>query len=127
MNSTDLTDVEVCTITHLGMEITGEDAPPIVEAINQYLSQFAKPVRREGGNNFSGSINCLNCGEILSGLIGTFTWGIAHGEAECGNCGWPCRAYHDIKQDGESVFNRPLDTILQYHPSKVNVRGKKDE
>ena len=114
---------KVCTIDDIGMSITGEDSQPIVEAINEYLSIFAKPVKREGGGNcVMGSYECLNCGEPLGGLLGTFQWGLCHGEGTC-TCGWPCRAYHRPKDnEGEELFNGPIQLILQYHPSGVTKR-----
>ena len=33
-------------------------------------------------------------------LIGSFTWGIAHGDGFCGRCKWPIRLYHFVKLDG---------------------------
>ena len=129
-------DTEVCTISDIGIEITGSDAPPfvrpgtkaagLVAAINDYLSIFAKPVRRKGGASFLGKFECLNCGEPLGGMLSHFRWGIVHGEGEC-SCGWPCRAYHRPKDDDGEIFDRPLEIILQYHPSGVAVRTDENE
>lgn len=98
-------EMKVCTITDIGIEINGEDAPPLVAAINKYLSVFAKPRHDDG----SGDQSCLKCGAKLNGFLGSFTQGIIHGEGTCGECGWPCR----------NIFNGPLEMILQYHPEHV--------
>lgn len=110
MNST---EVKHCTIEDIGLEITGEDAPPIIDAINKYLADFAGKV-------------CPKCGSKLGGMFGAFTWGLAHGEGYCTGgftgkrCGWPARGYHDIKDaNGESLFEQRLPIVLAYHPDAV--------
>lgn len=115
-------NIEHCTITDTGLNLEGEDATRISDAINEYLSAFAKPSLKEKGNTFTGTANCLKCGTTLNGALGSFTWGIAHGEGNCGNCGWPCRAYHNPQIDGENIFSSLLPILLQYHPDYVNKR-----
>lgn len=85
------------------------------ELVNAYLHSF---VGDEG--------KCPNCDSTLRNTMGSFYWGLVHGEAHCSGsmsnerCGWPCRAIHDIKDaDGQSLFNRPLFLILPYHPEYV--------
>lgn len=111
--------VDVCTMESIGMEITGEDAPPVVASINEYLSVFAAPQKGENGNFLRGSLTCLRCEESLDGALGTFQWGLAHGEGACSKCGWPARAYHSPQHEGESLFSSPIQFILQYHPDHV--------
>jgi len=41
---------------------------------------------------------CLDCGWRLGGLLGTFTWGIIHGQGSCHNCGFPYQYYHCFPQ-----------------------------
>ena len=122
MSETATAKVDHCTLASIGMEITGEDAPPLVESCNEYLSQFIAPASEKGNFLFSSS-KCVKCERPISGALGSFVWGIVHGEGTCGNCGWPARAYHDIKHDGESVFDRPLQIVLQYHPDFVEKKG----
>ena len=121
------TEVAHCTAADVGISITARvpgaeaDAEATIAVLDEYFSIFAKP----NGNE------CLNCGERLGGmaaaLMGTgFRWGLVHGEGTCG-CGWPCRAYHRPKENGEEVFDRALEVILQYHPDGVSRRGKGDE
>ena len=112
-----------CTIEDLGFTITGEDAPPLVEACNKYLHDFAGK-------------ECPKCGSKLGGLTGSFTWGLAHGEGYCTGgfraekCGWPCRGYHEIKgDDGKPIFEQRLPIVLAYHPDVVTEPegGQDDE
>lgn len=118
------TNVEVCTIVDVGIEVTGSDAPPLIEAINEYLSIFAKPVKRDGSASWlMGSSECLNCSAQLDGALGSFQWGIVHGEGHCTGCGWPCRAYHRLKDSDGEIFDGVLERILQYHPSGVSKKG----
>jgi len=109
-----MSDVKHCHIDDLGICITGTDAEHVVEACNQYLYGFA-----------SGS-SCPNCGATLGGLMGSFRWGIAHGEGNCNQCGWPCRAYHNIKDDVGALFNRPIEFVLAYHPDFVTKQETSD-
>lgn len=111
-------NVEICTFDAL---FPGVDVPdgPMAEALVEYLAIFAKPIIRDNGNAFSGTLECLNCGVPLNGLWGSFIWGLANGEGNCGNCGWPCRAVHRPKDNGIEMFDRPMEIILQYHPSRL--------
>jgi hypothetical protein len=80
-------------------------------AISEYLSQFVKP-DRDG--------KCYKCEQRLMGFIGTFTWGLAHGEGFCSQCKTPGRAYHVIKDPrdaSQSIVTFQL--VLQYHPRVV--------
>ncbi len=115
-------DVEVCTLADIGIEITGSDAPAMIEVLDEYLSVFAKPVKRDGPNFLTGHVECLKCGKPLDGALGSFRWGIANGEGNCRGCGWPCRAYHRPKDSDGEIFDQVLQVILQYHPSGVTTR-----
>ena len=64
--------------------------------------------------------HCVNCGAPQTGVGGALRWGPAHGDTICGECGWPGRAIHIVKdpKDGTtlvSVRNFPL----QVHPDYV--------
>ncbi len=86
-----------------------EAATRMNRAIESYLSKFADPTG-----------DCLKCGLALSGFMGTFTWGLCHGEGQCSHCGYPARAYHHvIDEHGEDVCR--LNHILQYHPDELAV------
>lgn len=114
--------VKHCTIDDLGIAITGEDAKPLVDAINEYCNKFAST----GGT-------CPKCNAKLGGLLGSFAWGLCHGEGVCtgglkGSCGWPCRAYHRPKDaDGKEIFNGPVCAILAYHPEFVTQESSESE
>ena len=76
-----------------------EGNPEYLAAIREYLSHFLRPAKK--GEN----VACPACRRELGGLLGTFQWGIAHGEGNCGNCGWPVRMYHRIEKDGEELVH----------------------
>jgi hypothetical protein len=108
-------EVKHCTIEDIGIKITGEDAQSLIDPVNKYLNEFAST---EG--------KCPKCGSKLGGLMGSFTWGLAHGEGVCtgglysDKCGWPCRGLHYIKDDaGEMIFTSALPYVLAYHPEFV--------
>lgn len=123
MNGTELVDLPICSMEDIGLEITGPDAAPYIAAMEEYLSVFAQPVGCDGRNGDTewlvGTCLCLKCLRGLDGAMGTFEWGLASGEGKCGECGWPCRAHHNPRLNGEAVFNRPLEKVLQYHPNHV--------
>lgn len=57
---------------------------------------------------------CVCCGGVLTGLFGSFMWGLMHGEGQCSECGYPARAIHTIDSIGKiSGF------VLQYHPDDL--------
>ena len=93
--------------------VTADGLPesPNVDAAMAYLkdnaAKFADPVDDK----------CLNCRRILVGfLLGSFTWGIIHGEGMCSYCGWPARAYHYYEVNGE---RQRFEAVLQYHPEQL--------
>lgn len=73
------------------------------DAMAEYFKHFAKP---KGV--------CIKCGARLGGLLGSFRWGIQHGEGECSQCGYPARGYH--RDVGPIEF---LPMVLQYHPNEL--------
>jgi len=112
------------TMEDIGLSITAKDeadkeeAESIAKAVNDYLSIFAATDGK-----------CPKCGSTLGGILGSFTWGIAHGEGFCtggfhGSCGWPCRAIHDIRDEKGSIFTSPMTNIFPYHPDEVKERAK---
>lgn len=80
-----------------------------VKALDEYLRVFAMP--SEG--------KCICCERELGGLLlGTFQWGIAHGEGICGECSWPARASHHPKAGPVEFFQ----LILPYHPDELTPK-----
>ena len=115
--------VDRCTMDSIGISITGEDAETITAPLAEYLSQFATPNYNPAGGMLSGSISCLKCDRPLNGMLGSFQWGLAHGEGQCSGCGWPARGRHrPTDADGEQIFDGPLEMVLQYHPDEVTTR-----
>ena len=106
-------ELRKAAIPHLDLaHVTADGFPESsnVDAAMAYLKDnaaaFADPVDDK----------CLNCGRALMGLLGSFTWGIIHGEGVCSHCGWPARAYHYYEVDGEE---RSFQAVLQYHPDQL--------
>jgi hypothetical protein len=114
-------DVARCTCDSIGLSLTGDDAPEYLSALNAYLADFAAPVR--GSDAPHSPCLCLRCGEPVAGLLGRFAWGMASGEGFCSECSWPARAHHYPKlPDGELIFDRCFERVLQYHPDNVGIR-----
>lgn len=110
-----------------------EDTPAeTIAALDKYFAGFAQPdITEKDGKKVLGNQPCIKCdeplsGDLISGLFGKggFTWGLAHGEGHCKNCGWPARAYHFIKHDDGSELATIRNVILQYHPDYVTERKK---
>lgn len=117
--------VEVCSIADIGIEIAGDGAPPLIVAINEYLSVFVRPAKGEDeDNSSSGPDCCFKCGTELSGWLGSFQWGMASGEGRCGRCKWPARAHHYPKDADGNIFDQPIVRILQYRPDYIDVKDK---
>lgn len=110
----------IATPDNCGLQVTGEDREKMLAVLNEYLKDFQAPDIPPGGANFlMGGLRCANCGKTLDGLLGTFSWGMAHGEGACAACGWPCRGCHYIKvpflEKGEMRLGGPQNPyILQY-------------
>ncbi len=81
----------------------------LYEAINRYAEQFA--ATENGG--------CV-CGVRLGGLLGMFTYGIAHGEGRCSACGHPARANHYVAVAGTPKAFSWVQP-LPYHPDLVEA------
>lgn len=93
-----------------------------MERAGDYLRHFLPPGERG---------DCAFCGSRQGGLTaailgGGFEWGLQHGEGHCSRCGYPARAYHDLKDaDGAKVINGAL--ILQYHPDEISFDSYEHE
>lgn len=77
--------------------------------IQEYLNQFA---------NTNGKCPC--CNRDLGGILGTFRWGIVHGEGECGDCGYPVRGHHVIKNEEGETFLTFQNYMMPYHPNGLS-------
>ena len=107
----------------VGLEVEAKPgAPPEAVAyaaeaqrrIDEYLSHFVAPEEDYG---------CIMCGLPQGGLFGAAEWGLAHGEARCGRCGYPSRGQHYISIDDEKDDPGELriPRLLQYHPDEVTA------
>lgn len=100
-------DLPHCTAEDLfDGDVTTEDRA----ALDDYLWRFVPPK--------DGDMRCPGCDAKLTGLFGTFTWRIVHGEGCCGNCGYPARAYH--REIGTLEF---FQFPLPYHPAFLKRVG----
>lgn len=116
--------IERCTLADANitadlMEGAGAAEREAVEDLTAYFARFAKP---EWGDTPSVGCKCIKCGNYLSGFLGTFTWGLCHGEGFCSSCKWPARAYHFIKDRHGEDLATIRGVILQYHPDEVEER-----
>ena len=79
------------------------------KAVDSYLENFVADA--------DGKSKCPSCGWDLGGLLGSFSWGAAHGEGAC-SCGYPARAHHEFPDpDGGEPLGTLSGYILAYHPS----------
>lgn len=84
-------------------------AAKVLRATDEYLKRFAV---------FDDTLSRCRCGQSLGGLLGSFNYGIVHGEGRCGECSWPARADHYIKDEvGEDLLY--LNAVFPYHPDFV--------
>lgn len=56
---------------------------------------------------------------ILCGKQHYYNWGIAHGDGNCSDCGYPCTVYHFVE-------GNKIEKTLQYHPDYINVKEDVD-
>lgn len=122
--------VEKCSITDI-FNVKDELPAELSAAINAYLAPFAKPIwgTKDGTPPTAPDLmgltgeRCLNCNASLSGFLGAFVFGIAHGEGRCSKCKWPIRAKHNIADPagGEDIAQFPM--MLCYHPEFVEANG----
>lgn len=107
------------------------EAAEHLRLLDSYLRIFVTPQKRDdGGSGFMFGNQCICCGHAIRGMLGSFTYGIAHGEGRCRACGYPARVCHYPKDDkGENVFEGGIQNlILQYHPDEVTEdRDDSDE
>lgn len=97
-----------------------------IKALDDYFSHFAAVEIKddENGKPQIQTQKCCGCGKDLTGLFGTWQWGIAHGMGECGACRWPSYGHHQIiDADGQEVA-KLHNFILQVHPDFVERRQR---
>lgn len=121
MNLPRCTAKDIGIVPKEGMELD-QKAIDFIADLDAYLHKFAAPSKRNW-NSTTVVWDCLNCGQMLTGLVGSFQWGIANGIGECGNCHWPCQALHrPVDRDGKEMFTDVVKWVLQAHPDEVQTR-----
>lgn len=78
-----------CEPADVGMTFEADAPITLIETCTRYLAQFEAP-RDETKDR-------CECGSRLTGIFGSFVWGLAHGEGSCSNCGRRARAFHVIR------------------------------
>lgn len=111
------TTVRRCALEDIGTVTIDGDEPAEFAPLRRYFGQFAAPIVPENANLLFGA-RCL-CGEPLTGLFGTFTYGLAHGEGYCGKCGHPGRADHYPTDDAGAEILALNRFPLLYHPDDL--------
>lgn len=105
----------------IGVEKVPLDTAEITTQINQYLHSFLPPKFDEA----SRELVCFLCGTILSGILGSFSWGLTTGEGFCGSCDYIARGLHIITVAG---FKLTIpNVILQYHPSVLTMHPDEEK
>ncbi len=98
------------------------DAPTeLIEAIDSYLTAFDAPIITGRDGLIQSALKCSRS-KPLSGFLGTFVWGIRHGEGRCSSCKRPARAFHTIRDAaGEELLRFPF--ILLYR--RAGTQGER--
>jgi len=118
-----------CRVKHLWPPKPGETVPEEwTNAMTLYLANFAEPVR-----NLANQVQCFACNSLLTGPYGMADWRTRGAislntdtptlEGKCNGCGWPLRAFHEIKLPTGQLLVRLDGFPLLYHPSATE-RGK---
>lgn len=92
--------------------------------LDNYFSRFvAVPiVKGADGKDETQPQSCPGCERKVTGLFGTFMWGIAHGVGMCSACSWPAVAHHYIKDESGREVATITNVILIVHPDFVSRR-----
>lgn len=113
-------NLQRCTCEAIGVDIKiKDDAPDLAKAEQdrqELITELDTYLR-----DFVYCDKCPGCNWTLGGFLGSFTWGLEHGEGFCTNCQYPCRAHHNI--NGTRMSN----VILAYHPSVLELRPETEE
>lgn len=104
------------TISDIG-EVGAKATPEQIEDLTAYLHFYAPPKPVKDGWLEPGP-PCLVCDQV-----GSFVWGIQHGEGHCINCRWPGTLYHFVKDRNGSELVTIRGLLLQYHPEFISVKN----
>lgn len=90
--------------------------PEQIEDFTAYLRRYAAPKPIEEGWITPGR-PCLVCNEV-----GSFEWGLQHGEGHCTKCHWPATLYHFVNDRNGKELVTIRGLLLQYHPDQIRLR-----
>lgn len=109
------------------MSASPDTPPDTITALDAYFSRFVAVPIKPGEDGAKPEVEmqaCVGCGKVLTGLLGTWRWGIAHGAGECSACGWPSRGHHFITDAAGEGIATLRYFILQEHPDFVDQRPR---
>lgn len=110
--------VRPCTLDTIGAAFTGDARPETVALVTAYFARFAAPIIPAKADAFRGA-ECV-CGEALTGLLGGFRYGLAHGEGYCSDCGRAVRSHHYLRDaDGAEVLSLTNFPLLYLTPAEM--------
>jgi hypothetical protein len=99
-----------------------DDTPDdIKEALDKYFSSFIslEEVCKDKNTNQT----CYSCQSDLTGIFGTFQFGLVYGEGGCSKCLWPCRSIHHLIDNQGKEIGIIRNFVLQYHPDLVERKS----
>ena len=100
--------------------------PEEIPAVREYLNHYVNP-HYDKTNPENIKRHCCNCGmemdsfKQMLGLAAAYEWGMVHGEAYCSNCGYPARALHQPKMEGQE---EPIFTLNHLYLEYFDVEIK---
>jgi len=103
-----------CEMVGINIKGPSSEGETTRRALDAYLANFCAPETKD--QVIENPLVCVCCGHSLTGIFGTFTWGICHGEGYCGHCNYPARGFHDVKDEAGEGVARLSNVVLQYHP-----------
>jgi len=114
-----------CTFDALGVKLVPKDgAAP--EQVEKEITEIRSWVDIQVARFIPPQKECIGCGRVIAAAnvleafaLATFTYGLAHGEGSCSNCGYPARANHYPIGDAPGLR---FDRVLQYHPDELEER-----
>lgn len=113
-------NLPVCSCSTLGIIIRVKDDTPDPSVAEQNRKELMAELDAYLSDFVAGD-KCPGCNWSLGGFLGSFTWGIEHGEGFCSNCQYPCRGHHNI---GRTQLN---NTVLAFHPSVLTRQERPEE
>lgn len=104
--------VRACLPSDVGLVFADDAEQWLKNACEAYFAHFDAPRIADRTSNIMVSSWECSCGRPLGGFVGTFTWGICHGEGFCGNCRRPGRAVHRLIDPRDGTEFASLGPIM---------------